>query len=283
MARRNPGRAHGILASAGWERYTEEQKQAYRGEQFPTLASILDGLQAAHAPVVQFLETEPAASICEKRRAAWGEDNTLRWIFWHLVEHDQHHRGQVYTRLRLLGHNPPSTFPRQGVMGSTPAAAWKAGEEEVWNVIPFWDQVRSSLREAVGSLPERDLAFRPAEGLASIHDVILHLFTWEDFLIRENLQGQMSQGWWKIEGWFWKSNAHSLAQDIGARSPTTASLIEGLDAVRDATKSFLNGLTPGDLAKTHDTPWGPETLHHTLWYAREHMCITARSSFSACA
>ncbi len=63
---------------AGRERYTEEQKQAYRAEQFPTLASILDGLQAAYAPVVQFLETEPAASICEKRRAAWGEDNTLR-------------------------------------------------------------------------------------------------------------------------------------------------------------------------------------------------------------
>jgi len=255
----------------GWEAFADAQKEAYRLRRFPDLAAIRQGLEAAHTPVAEFLEATDAVDLCEKRRSAWGEDNTLRWILWHLVEHDQHHRGQIYTRMRLLGYDPPSTFPRPAVMGSTPAAHWDDGEEEIRNLVPFWNQVRSRLREAVATLTDDDLAFTPAPEFPSVHDMILHIFIWEDFLIRQNLQGQMDQAWWKIEGSDWRSTVPSLAKAIGSRFPTVTSLLEGLDAVGAATKSFTEGLTLDDLVTTHPTSWGSETLHHTLWYAREHM------------
>ncbi|MGQ0548896.1 MAG: DinB family protein [Armatimonadota bacterium] len=265
------GEPFGAGRPADWDTLTDEQKAAYRRQRFPTLPSILQGLQTAHEPMAEFLARTDAAALCEKRRATWEEDNTLRWILWHLVEHDQHHRGQIYTRLRLLGYDPPSTFPRPAVMATTPAAGWQNGEEEVRNVIPFWKQLRSELRDAVATLEDRDLGFRPAAGLPSIHDLILHVFIWEDFLVRQNLNGEMNRGWWKIHESFWKPAVESLAEHIGVHFPSVASLLEGLDTVRDATHDFISTLTLPDLTKTHETPWGSETMHHTLWYAREHM------------
>ncbi|MGH2402893.1 MAG: DinB family protein [bacterium] len=257
--------------TAGWEAFTPDQEAAYRAGRFPTLSSIREGLETVHAPVAQFLTQTDAALLCEKRRATWGEDNTLRWIFWHLVEHDQHHRAQVFTRLRMLGYTPPSMFPRPAVMGMTPATGWQSGDEEIGNIVPFWDRVRRDLRGAVAGLSERDLAFRPAGTLPSVHDLILHIFTWEDFLIRQNLRGDIDRAWWKIEGSVWQIPVASLAQHVGDQFPTIGSLVEGLDTVADSTRSFVNTLPMQDLPKVHATPWGPQTVHHTVWYAREHM------------
>ncbi|MGH2376436.1 MAG: DinB family protein, partial [bacterium] len=265
------GEPFGAGRPADWDTLTDEQKAAHRRQRFPSLASILQGLQTAHEPIAEFLTQTDASVLCEKRQATWGEDNTLRWILWHLVEHDQHHRGQIYTRLRLIGYDPPSTFPRPAVMAATPAARWQNGEEEVRNVLPFWKQVRSDLRDAVATLEDRDLDFRPAADLPSIHDLILHIFIWEDFLVRQNLKGEMNRGWWKIQELFWRPAVQSLAEQIGAHFPSVASLLEALDAVRDATNEFMSRLTLPDLTKLHETSWGPQTTHHTLWYAREHM------------
>jgi uncharacterized damage-inducible protein DinB len=258
-----------------WDTFTDAQKAAHRAARFPTVASILGGLEAAHEPVAEFLETTDAAVLCEKRRSAWGEDNTLRWMVWHLVEHDQHHRAQAYTRLRLLGHEPPPSFPRQLVMGFTPAGAWRPGEDEVRNIVPFWNSLRSTLREAVAGLTQEDLAFKPAgeglaQGLASIHDIILHIFIWEDFLIPQRHQDDVA-GWGKSEGWFWKSAVDSLAENVGEHFPSVPALLNGLDSVGEATNAFIGRLTLSDLTRTYQTPWGPQTLHHRLWYAREHM------------
>ncbi len=265
------GQPFGTGRPADWDTLTDEQKAAHRKQRFPTLTSIVQGMQSAHEPIAEFLTQIDAALLCEKRRATWGKENTLRWIMWHLVEHDQHHRGQVFTRLRLLGYDPPSTFPRPAVMATTPATGWQNGEEEVRNVVPFWKQVRSILRDAVAALEDRDLAFRPAPHVPSIHDLILHIFVWEDFLVRQNLKGERNRGRWKMGESYWKLAVPSLAEQIGAHFPSVTSLLEGIDAVRDATSDFMGGLTLADLAKTHETPWGPQTVHHALWYAREHM------------
>ncbi len=268
------GGIHGVpfdqWRPAEWDRRTGEEKAAYRRQRFPTVASILDGLRVAHAPVVQFLKELDAWALCERRRSTWGEENSLRWMLWHLVEHDQHHRGQVYTRLRMLGYQPPSTFPRAAVMGGTPAAHWRLGEVEIKDIVPFWKAVRSTVHDAVASLTAADLPFRPADGFPSIHDLVLHLFIWEDFLIRQMLKGEVNQDWGRIEGSFWKCQVTDLALTIGDRFPSVVSLLEAMDAVHDATRVFIEGLEIGDLTRPHETPWGPQTLHHTLWYAREH-------------
>lgn len=50
-----------------------------------------------------------------------------------------------------------------------------------------------------------------------------------------------------------------------------AALLEGLDAVWEATREFVRSLVPVDLARIYETPWGPQASHHALWYAREHL------------
>ena len=253
-----------------WDRLGDEEKAEHRRRRFPTVKSILQGMEAAHAPVEEFLTGLDAADLCLKRRATWGEENTLRWMCWHLVEHDQHHRAQIYTRLRMLGHQPPQIWPRPQVMSRSPAVRWQGGEVAISDIVPFWKQVNAQLRDAVGRLSDADLTFSPAPGRPTIHDLILHIFIWEDFLIRQNLGHQMGTASGKIQGWFWKSEVPELAKNVGPTFPTVGSLLEAMDAVHASTRAFIEGFPPSDLGRTLETPSGPETVHHTLWYAREH-------------
>ncbi len=258
------------LSAAEWERLTTEEREVCRERRFPTVAAILEGLRAAHAPVEAFLHELDAADLCEKRRATWGDQNTLRWILWHLVEHDQHHRGQVITRARIRGHTPPQIWPRPGAMNRTPAREWQAGEAAITDIVPFWKQVHATMRQAVGVLTDADLTFVHAPGRPTIHDLVLHIFIWEDFLIRQNLGKQVGMASGNIQGWFWRSEVSQMAANVGSYFPTVAALLEGMDAVHAATRRLVEGLTVSDLASTVDTPRGPETVHHLLWYAREH-------------
>ena len=264
------GRPYDAWRPPGWEQMSpEERQQSYR-RRFPTIRSILEGLEAAHAPVQAFLEELDAADLCEKRQATWGEPNTLRWILWHLVEHDQHHRGQLCTRLRMLGHTPPQIWPRAGVMRQTPAGNWRLEEAAIADIVPFWKQLHASMHRAVGALSDADLAYTHAPGRPTIHDLVLHIFIWEDFLVRQNLGGQMGTASGGIQGWFWKSDVTQISRNVGAYFPTVAALLDGMDAVHRATRAFIEKLDMADLAKTVGTPRGPEAVHHVLWYAREH-------------
>jgi uncharacterized damage-inducible protein DinB len=264
------GKPYDEWRPSGWERFTDEEKSEYRRQRFPTVGAILEGLEAGHVPVESFLRDVEAADLCLKRQASWGEQNTLRWILWHLVEHDQHHRAQLYTRMRMRGHNPSQIWPRPGVMARTPAGEWREGDAAVGDIVPFWKQVHGTLRRATSALTDADLTFAPAPGRPTMHDLILHIFIWEDFLIRQNLGKQMGAASGNIQGWFWRSDVPQMAKNVGPYFPTVAATIEGMDAVHAATRAFVDGLSLADLAKTVDTPGGPETVHHLLWYAREH-------------
>jgi uncharacterized damage-inducible protein DinB len=57
---------------------------------------------------------------------------------------------------------------------------------------------------------------------------------------------------------------------VGPYFPTVAALLDGMDAVHAATRELVQGLAVTDLARSVETPGGPETVHHLLWYAREH-------------
>ena len=74
----------------------------------------------------------------------------------------------------------------------------------------------------------------------------------------------------KIQGWFWKSEVPELAKNVGPTFPTVGALLEAMDTVHASTRAFIEGFPPSDLGRTLETPSGPETVHHTLWYAREH-------------
>ena len=255
-----------------WGRLTGEEKETWRTRRFPTVAAVVDGLHAVHAPVDSFLREVDAADLCEKRRATWGEDNTLRWILWHLVEHDQHHRAQIFTRLRMQGHAAPQIWPRPGVMAGTPALTWRPEEVAITDVVPFWKQVHASLRQATASLADEDLTFAHMPERPTIHDLVLHTFIWEDFLIRQNLARHVgtASASGKIQGWFWRSDVSQMAASVGSYFPNVAALLEGMDEVHAATRATVGALSVADLARTVETPRGPQSVHHMLWYAREH-------------
>ena len=264
------GEPFGQWRPADWDRCSDEEKRAYRRGRFPTVASLVEGLRAAHAPVEEFLAALDANDLCLKRAATWGEENTLRWIFWHLVEHDQHHRAQVYARVHMLGRRPPQIWPRIRVMGDTPAAQWRKGEAAISDIVPFWKQVNAQLRRAVSTLADSDLAFAPGAGYPTIHDLVLHIFIMEDFLIRQCVKGQMETASGRIQGGFWKLEVSQVARQAGPSFPTIAALLEGLDTVQAATRATVEGMDVADLSRTLETPFGPECVHHILWYAREH-------------
>lgn len=253
-----------------WDRLASEEKETWRARRFPTMAAVVEGLHAAHAPVESFLGELDAADLCEKRRATWGEDNTLRWILWHLVEHDQHHRAQIFTRLRMRGHAAPQIWPRPGVMASTPARNWRPEDVAITDIVPFWKQVHASLRRATAALTDEDLTFTHMPGRPTIQDLVLHIFIWEDFLIRQNLKKQLGTASGRIQGWFWRSDVSQMTASVGTYFPTVATLLEGMDEVHAATQATVAGLSVTDLTKAVETPRGPQSVHHLLWYAREH-------------
>ena len=38
---------------------------------------------------------------------AWGPQVGMEWVVWHVIEHEIHHRGEVYLMLGLLGMEAP--------------------------------------------------------------------------------------------------------------------------------------------------------------------------------
>jgi uncharacterized damage-inducible protein DinB len=253
-----------------WEHLSDHEKDSRRRHRFPTVQSIFEGLSRAHAPVERFIAELDAADLCEKRRSTWAQDNTLRWILWHLVEHDQHHRAQLYTRIRMLGRERVPIWPRPQVMAQTPAAGWINGEATMADIVPFWKQVNGRLREAVAGLTDDDLRFAPFPGHRTIHDLVVHLIVVEDFAIRQHLGGQKATARGGIQEGFVGIPVSRASQEVDTGFTTVGSLLAGLDAVHAETRRIVDGLSVPDLAHTLETPAGPETVHHVLWYAREH-------------
>ena len=138
------------------------------------------------------------------------------------------------------------------------------------DIVPFWGQVNGRLREAVAGLADDHLRFVPLAGLPSIHDIVLHLIVAEDFTIRRQLGGQKGKGRGGIQEGFWRIAVSRLSQEAGVDFPTVDSLLVALDAVHAETRRIVEGLSVRDLSRTLETPAGPETIHHVLWYAREH-------------
>ena len=69
----------------------------------PTKADIVDMLNKARARAVTFLESLDESNLDEKFAIPDGAKFTMRWIIWHVLEHEIHHRGELSLILGLLG------------------------------------------------------------------------------------------------------------------------------------------------------------------------------------
>ncbi len=102
-------------AEEGWFRYcaTRERNEwpEYPAAGYPTIASLKTLLTEVHNRTVQFFSRNAwsdADGMMNRRiTLPWNEKTTLGWITWHVLEHEIHHRGEVFLMLGLQGIQAP--------------------------------------------------------------------------------------------------------------------------------------------------------------------------------
>ena len=98
-------------AEEGWFRYVVIRERDgwpdYAVEDYPTVESIKGLLADVRARTVAYLEVVDVADVDRVIETPWGEKLSIREIVWHVLEHEIHHRGEIYLMLGLLGMEAP--------------------------------------------------------------------------------------------------------------------------------------------------------------------------------
>ena len=76
-----------------------------REEDLADLDAILDIWKPQRETTMRFVRALTPEQRAEKKAFPWNpqEHATVEDIVWHVVSHEQYHRGQIFTRLALLG------------------------------------------------------------------------------------------------------------------------------------------------------------------------------------
>jgi uncharacterized damage-inducible protein DinB len=103
---------HIANAEEGWFRYAATRELAewpaeYTAQDFPTVESIKALLSEVHARTEALLKQLDAADLDQALEMPWGEKLSWRQIIWHVLEHEIHHRGEIYLMVGLLGLEAP--------------------------------------------------------------------------------------------------------------------------------------------------------------------------------
>ena len=102
---------HIAEAEEGWLRFVVMGERAewpvFRDEHSPSTESVKALLGTVHSRTWSSLESTDVGELDRTIAAPWGEALTLDWITWHVLEHEIHHRGEIYLMLGLLGMQAP--------------------------------------------------------------------------------------------------------------------------------------------------------------------------------
>jgi uncharacterized damage-inducible protein DinB len=94
----------------GWLRcYTANRwhENAPQGADYPTVASLKDLLAREHAVTEAQFADDADAALAQVCTLPWGGQVSMGWAVWHVIEHEIHHRGEVFLMLGLLGIEAP--------------------------------------------------------------------------------------------------------------------------------------------------------------------------------
>ena len=72
-------------------------------ERYPTVEAIKGILAKVHERTVEFLRDLDDAALARSITSPWGNELSLGWIIWHVLEHEIHHRGELSLILGMLG------------------------------------------------------------------------------------------------------------------------------------------------------------------------------------
>jgi len=92
----------------GWFRYVARRElgewpSGYTLGNYPTRSAIRQALSDVHRDAEQYLGQLSDSQLDGLIETPWGEEIQMRWIIWHVLEHEIHHRGELSLILGLLG------------------------------------------------------------------------------------------------------------------------------------------------------------------------------------
>jgi uncharacterized damage-inducible protein DinB len=102
---------HIAQAEEFWFRFIVRRELAeqprFSAEAYPTVKSVKALLTEVHDRTEAYLVTLSEADLGHTFATPWGEEPSLRWIIWHVFEHEIHHRGEIFLMLGLMGMEGP--------------------------------------------------------------------------------------------------------------------------------------------------------------------------------
>jgi uncharacterized damage-inducible protein DinB len=95
-------------AEDGWLRFCVTKEldawpDFYNLTNYPDNQSIIHVLAEVHSRTYEHLSNLGESGFEASITDPWGDDFALLWIFWHIIEHEIHHRGELSLILGLLG------------------------------------------------------------------------------------------------------------------------------------------------------------------------------------
>lgn len=70
----------------------------------PTKSAIKQVLENVRRKTIAYLDSLEEDDLDGEYKTPDGQPHALRWIIWHVLEHEVHHRGELSLALGLLGH-----------------------------------------------------------------------------------------------------------------------------------------------------------------------------------
>jgi uncharacterized damage-inducible protein DinB len=90
------------LRRAPWE-------ERWRRGRFADLDSLLEYWAEVHRVTVEWLKETPVRELNRKLPMPYPGQPwaTMNWVVYHVMEHEIHHRGQIFMLMRMQGIDPP--------------------------------------------------------------------------------------------------------------------------------------------------------------------------------
>ena len=76
-------------------------------EQYNTIAAVKQLLEEVHNRTLAYLNGKTEADLDRVIDLSWGGTTTVGWVIWHVLEHEIHHRGEIFLMLGLQGMEAP--------------------------------------------------------------------------------------------------------------------------------------------------------------------------------
>ena len=76
-------------------------------EKFPTVSAVKELLSQVHARTEEYLASTTNEEMERMIEAPWGSKFPVRYAIWHIIEHEIHHRGEIFLMLGLMGMEAP--------------------------------------------------------------------------------------------------------------------------------------------------------------------------------